>query len=131
MDDEEFCLASVKVLLKKSGIDTKNNVHYCITGQEAVKKVKEHYANGGTYKLILTDFMMPVMGGIEATKLIRDFLTEEMKIPLEQQPKIIGVTAHFMEKYITDAKTQGMNEVYGKPLYFDQMKTILTDHYNN
>jgi CheY-like chemotaxis protein len=81
VDDEEFCLTSVKVLLKKSGINT-DEVDFCITGQEALTKVKEKYDQGGTYKLILTDFMMPIMNGIESTKLIRQFL-DEKKIPIE------------------------------------------------
>ena len=72
-DDEEFCLASMKALLCKAGIDTDCQVDFCITGKEAVNKVKEIYGLGAKYKLILTDFNMPVMNGIEATSKIKTF----------------------------------------------------------
>jgi CheY-like chemotaxis protein len=82
VDDEEFCLESLRVLLEKAGIDL-SRVDFCITGQEAFNKVKSEYKKGGTYRLILTDFMMPVMNGIMSTAKIRKFLKEEMQIELE------------------------------------------------
>lgn len=66
VDDEEFCLESVRVLLQKAGVEM-TKVDFCITGQEALNKVQKEYKNGGSYKLILTDFMMPVMNGIIST----------------------------------------------------------------
>jgi CheY-like chemotaxis protein len=95
-----------------------NKVEFCITGLEAVNKIKEGYRNGETYRLILTDFMMPIMNGIEATRNIREFLHREKRIDAKEQPRIIGVTAHCIDKYVIDAKSQGMDEVYGKPLYY-------------
>lgn len=67
IDDEEFCLESIKVMLKKAGIDTDNQVDFCITGKEGLKILKHRYRSGFSYDLILTDFMMPVMNGIEST----------------------------------------------------------------
>jgi CheY-like chemotaxis protein len=118
VDDEEFCLESLKVLLLKADIDL-NKVDFCITGQEALNKIQKEYKNGGSYKLILTDFMMPVMNGIICTTNIRKFLKEEMNIPIEEQPKIIGITAHCIDKFVNEGKRSGMDEVYGKPLYYD------------
>ena len=63
--------------------------------------------------------MMPIMGGVEATHNIREFLRREMGINAIDQPKIIGVTAHCIDKYVIEAKSKGMDEVYGKPLYHD------------
>ena len=34
------------------------------------------------------------MNGIEGTAKIREYLETEMQIPLEDQPRIIGITAH-------------------------------------
>lgn len=52
------------------------------------------YQSGINYKLILTDFSMPVLDGIASTKIIRTYLTEELGKPRDQQPIIYGVTGH-------------------------------------
>ena len=75
IDDEEFCISAMRALLGIMKIDTKYHVDFCINGEEAVNKVKESYSAGMTYKLILTDFKMPIMDGIDATKSIRKYLT--------------------------------------------------------
>ena len=77
VDDEEFCIASMRALLGKAGIDTAYQVDYCITGLEALTQLKQAYESGISYKLILTDFNMPEMDGIEATKIMRTYLSEK------------------------------------------------------
>jgi hypothetical protein len=37
---------------------------------------------------------MPKMGGVESSAKIRKFLTQKMKIPIDEQPNIIGLTGH-------------------------------------
>ena len=75
-DDEEFCLASMKAMLFKAGVDVENQVDFCITGLEAVDQVKDAYLNNMSYLVIFTDFNMPIMNGIDATAQIRTFLTD-------------------------------------------------------
>lgn len=70
-DDEEFCIAAMQSMLSKVGIDIYHHVDFCINGREAIKAVKKCNEMGFKYKLIFTDFNMPVMDGIEATKQIR------------------------------------------------------------
>ena len=36
VDDEEFCISSMNVILEHCGIDIENRVDYCITGMEAL-----------------------------------------------------------------------------------------------
>ena len=40
VDDEEFCIASMKAILQGAGVDVDNLVDYCITGKEALTQVK-------------------------------------------------------------------------------------------
>ena len=71
MDDEEFCISTMKLLLTLTGIKNEAQVDYCINGSEAVDKVEQASSLGLCYRLILTDFSMPVMDGIQATQRIR------------------------------------------------------------
>ena len=58
-------------MLKFAGVDIDSQVDFCISGQEALECVRLATQNNLAYKLILTDFNMPIMDGIEATRLIR------------------------------------------------------------
>lgn len=39
IDDEEFCLMSIKVILKQIGFDVDYQVDFCIQGQEAIQTI--------------------------------------------------------------------------------------------
>ena len=49
------------------------------------------------------------MNGIEATIQMRAYLGNELKIPRSEQPIIIGITGHVLEKYKKDGKDAGMD----------------------
>jgi CheY-like chemotaxis protein len=76
VDDEEFCLVSMRMMLKNLGLNVIDQIDFCINGREAVTTVKTAYDNGFSYQLILTDFFMPVMNGYEETQEIRELLKE-------------------------------------------------------
>ena len=75
VDDEEFCIASLKSILVGANIDMNNKVDFCINGLEAVNLIRSSYEAGITYSMIFTDFSMPVMNGIECTSKIREVLS--------------------------------------------------------
>ena len=75
IDDEEFCLSATKALLNMHGIDIDHHVDFCIDGQEALDTFIKSYEYGIRYKLILTDFKMPQMDGIEVTKRVHRYLS--------------------------------------------------------
>ena len=70
----------MKGLLFKAGLNLEFQVDFCIDGLQAFEHVKQMYKNGFSYKVILTDFNMPQMDGIEATRCIRQFMLEELKM---------------------------------------------------
>ena len=74
VDDEEFCITTMKQILKVSGIDIENVLDLCYDGNDAVETVKLSYGAGITYSFIFTDFSMPVKDGIQASREIREFL---------------------------------------------------------
>ena len=96
VDDEEFCIASMKAMLFSAGIQTDYQVDFCITGKEAVERLIACTELGLSYKVIFTDFSMPVMDGIEATKKMRAYLTSK---GIVDQPAIVGVTGHTLKDF--------------------------------
>lgn len=98
-DDEEFCLCSIQSLLLKTGFDVANRVDFCINGKAALDLVKESYKTNKSYKLIFTDFSMPIMDGIESVTRMRRYLDQELKITKSEQPIVIGLTGHIGEEF--------------------------------
>ena len=88
---------------------------------EALSKLEEGTAFGQQYKLILTDFNMPHMDGIETSRRIRSFLTAR-KI---QQPLIVGVTCNTQSEYVERATLAGIDKIYAKPLYYEKLVKLL------
>ncbi len=85
-------------------------------GREAVDKVAQNqYEN--QYDVVLMDIQMPIMGGIEATRIIRQQLKSDVPI--------IALTAHAFkgerERYIS----AGMNDYVSKPFEADELYTAI------
>jgi signal transduction histidine kinase/ActR/RegA family two-component response regulator len=74
--------------------------------------------------LILMDIQMPVMGGVDATVIIRDL---ERKLETAQAVPIIALTAYAMkgdrEKYLAS----GFDGYLGKPMTMDKLSSVLHD----
>ena len=64
------------------------------------------------WDLILMDAQMPVMDGIEATRLIR---TEETRLGLTRTP-IIALTANALSHQVAEYVASGMDQVVAKPI---------------
>jgi len=83
---------------------------YANNGQEAVDKLKA----GEEYDLILMDMQMPVMGGIEATEIIRRDMTKDIPI--------IALTADIIGETRQKADMAGMNDFIAKPIDLEKLK---------
>jgi CheY-like chemotaxis protein/two-component sensor histidine kinase len=99
-------------LLENSGID----IDITNNGQEAIELFNE---NKNKYHLILMDLQMPVMDGIEATKIIR---SSDNDIP------IIALTANAMTQHIEETKHVGMNDHINKPIVVDKLYNTLSKY---
>jgi len=128
VDDEEFCISAMKAMLKILGIDSEHHVDFCIDGQEALNKLVDTYDAGMSYKIIFTDFKMPIMDGIDATEHMRRILTEDYNLKREDQPRIIGVTGHVLNSYKKKGLKAGMDDILPKPLYIDELNKVLSMH---
>ncbi|GAV19228.1 two-component system, sensor histidine kinase and response regulator [Mariprofundus micogutta] len=87
-------------LLAKAGI----SLALAHNGQEAVDAVQHDSFDG-----VLMDMQMPVMGGLEATRLIRrNFNSEDLPI--------IAMTANAMQSDVDNCLQAGMNDHVAKPI---------------
>ncbi len=101
VEDNELNQQVACELLQSQGY----RVHVAGNGQEAIDLLQR----GSEIDLILMDVQMPVMGGYEATSLIRNDLK------LGNLP-IIAMTAHAMRGYREECLAQGMNDYVSKPI---------------
>ena len=85
-------------------------VHSCADGNEAVLVCKRALDSGDPYDLICMDVLMPVMGGIEALKLIR--MEEELRGRLRPRAaKVVVITAADDIATINEA-FRGLSDAY-------------------
>ncbi len=105
VEDDELLLALVRSTLEELGY----TVLMATNGCEAVE-VSEEYRR--PIDLLLSDIVMPVMGGLEAAELIR-----------EARPdiKVIFMTGHPNRGRLTDARLPSGAHVLQKPLQMEQM----------
>ena len=98
---EEF-LESTKVLITKAE-----------NGQKAVEAI-----TNGSFDLVLMDMQMPVMDGLEATRIIRT-------LPNGKDIPIVAVTANAQEQDKQKAFASGMNDFLSKPIDPEQLFAML------
>lgn len=91
----------LELLLRRLGYDAQ----FTNDGLEAVMAYKEH-----RHDVILMDIQMPKLGGVEATKQIRDISGST------EQPWIVALTANVFGTMKSHYLSSGLNDFVGKPL---------------
>ena len=87
-----------------------------MNGKQAVESVKNLLeTHGQTYTLILMDYNMPVLNGIQATKIIRQYLNDNA--PNLPQPYICCLTSYNDKKLKNKALKAKMNSFAVKPIF--------------
>lgn len=90
-------------------------------GQEGLELVLENaISHENHFDLILMDIHMPVMDGVEATRLI---LSNGYKTP------IVALTANIMPENVATYKEVGMDGYLGKPFTTQELWSVLHKHF--
>ena len=124
IDDEEFCLNAMRNNLLFLKIDVDYQVNFCMNGQEALNLIKMANDAGIFYKVIFSDFNMPVMDGLETVVKVREMFRDS---PFK--PNYVGITGYATSKYLDKGLEAGMDEVVSKPLYVDTLRALLDKYY--
>lgn len=112
-EDEVLNVLYLKRILKNSGF----NLVYAQNGEEAVRIVDED----PNIKMVLMDIKMPVMDGLEATRIIR---ASHSKLP------IIAVTAYAANDDRYTCIAAGCNDYISKPFTADDLKHLVKKYSN-
>eukprot|EP00250_Pteridium_aquilinum_P014006 c21715_g2_i1 orf=1260-4529(+) len=100
--------------LKKFGIQ----VDVVSDGQQCLNALQKDWDN---YDLILMDVQMPVLDGLQATKIIR---SKEQEYGFSRKP-IIGLTAHAIQGYKDKCLEAGMDAYACKPFQAKQLIEVI------
>ena len=104
IDDEQLAREHAKSVLEEVGI----NADTCDSGKAALEMIKLRHARREDYNLIIVDWLMPEIDGIEVTREIRKILGEETTV--------IVLTAYDWYEVEDDALKAGVDTFMAKPL---------------
>ena len=105
VDDDPVACEHAKLVLEKVGIAAE----LAMSGQEAIEKVKLRHARREPYNLILVDWQMPEMDGVETTRRMREIIGSESAI--------IILTAYRWDDVLEEALQAGVDSFISKPLF--------------
>ena len=105
VDDDDIALKHARLVLEKEGVHCES----ALSGKEAIEKVKLANARRRNYDLILVDWKMPDMDGVETTRKIREIIG--------RQSAIIILTAYKWDDIMEEAVDAGVDSFIAKPLF--------------
>lgn len=105
VDDDEFLCKSTIDALKTIGI----NAEWTLSGEDAIKMSIQRHNRGDDYQIILLDWKLPGMNGIQVAKRIRENLGKEVPILL--------ISAYDWTEFETEAREAGIDGFISKPLF--------------
>jgi len=105
VDDDPVAREHARLVLEKAGI----GAELASSGQEAIEKVTLRHARREPYNLILVDWQMPEMDGVETTRRMREVIGHESAI--------IILTAYRWDDVLEEALQAGVDSFIPKPLF--------------
>jgi|GEM_PF-3037789 len=112
VEDDQVNQIAISRMLEKMG-----HISTCVgDGQKAIDVLKKE-----SFDCVFMDIQMPIMDGIEATKLIRT----SMDMVKASAVPIIALTAHAMPEDKEKFLQVGMNDYLSKPVTFDHLTAAL------
>jgi len=105
IDDDPVACEHAQIVLGQVGISCDK----ALSGLEGIEMVKLRHARREPYNLILVDWRMPVLDGVETTRLIRKAVGNETPI--------IILTSYSWEDIAEEAKAAGVDTFVAKPLF--------------
>ena len=105
VDDEDFAAEHARMVLDEAGI----RADVCASGREALHMLELRQVKQEPYNLVLMDWKMPEMDGLEATKEIRKRCSNETTVVI--------LTAYNWDEIMEEALQAGVDSFIAKPLF--------------
>lgn len=105
VDDDELLCKTAMDALKSIGI----KAEWTLSGEKAIELVIEHHKKREDYQIILLDWKLPGMNGIQAAREIRRNLGDEVPILL--------ISAYDWSECEAEAREAGISGFISKPLF--------------
>jgi CheY-like chemotaxis protein len=121
VEDNEINALLARVMLEKAGC----TVRLCANGQEAVAAIRQSLgAAHAPFDLVLMDVHMPVLDGLEATRIIRGLCASPACVWRRALP-IIALTANAFEEDRRRCLEAGMDDYLAKPFDRSDLEGVL------
>ena len=106
VDDDELLCKMAAETLKSMGIQ---NAEWTLSGERAIELILERHKNDEDYQLILLDWKLPGINGIQVAKEIRRKFGDNVPILL--------ISAYDWSEFEAEARAAGINGFVSKPLF--------------
>lgn len=118
VDNNEDLCRSAASALKEIGVDAE----WALNGERAVQMVEEHYRKHTAYDVVLLDWKMPGMNGLETTRAIRRIVGDELPILI--------ISAYDWSDIEDEARAAGAHGFISKPLFKSNLYLGLSRYMN-
>ena len=105
VDDEEIPAEHARTVLEEAGIRS----DVCMSGEDALRMLEVQHVKQEPYNLVLMDWRMPEMDGLETTRQIRARYSSETTV--------IILTAYSWDDIMEEAQATGVDGFLAKPLF--------------
>ncbi|MBQ9566205.1 MAG: response regulator [Synergistaceae bacterium] len=105
VDDDEIAAEHARVILDEAGI----KADICFSGPEALNMLEVAHTKHTPYNLVLLDWKMPEMDGVETAKRIRELYNRETTV--------IILTSFNWDEIMDEALHIGVDSFLAKPLF--------------
>lgn len=105
VDNNEDLCRSASSALMEIGV----SAEWALSGQEALDMIAERHKNRTDYEIVLLDWKMPEMNGLETTKRIREIVGEDLPILI--------ISAYDWSDIEEEAREAGAHGFIPKPLF--------------
>jgi len=109
VDDDEIACQHSQLVLRAIGIES----DMCTHPKDALGQIRDAYDRGQPYQLVLTDYKMPEMNGLELVRNIRAFDGGSTSI--------LMLTGYNWDIIESEVRSEGIDGIMAKPLFTDSL----------